>query len=201
MSVRPVATQAAVSAPLLIRAAGSSIGLRRQCACGGSAGFSSRQCNSESYAAGEKNCKWPSTCDGVFVILEPKECVREVMIGMPLKEEKDTSQQFTKGQLVRDDDASMGMCGFGPFSGQHDKMFHVERQNDTALCSGKTELFSIRGGSIAGFFSRHTVKASVAEDLCQERIDILIEVEFYRRGLTLSSRLASRSCSISSRLS
>lgn len=41
-----------------------------------------------------------STRERGFVILEPQEPVREVVMGMPLKEEKDTSKQFTEWQLV-----------------------------------------------------------------------------------------------------
>lgn len=142
-----------------------------------------------------------STRERGFVVLEPQKPVRQVVIGVALKEEKDASKQFTEWQLVRHDNARMRPADRGPFVGQSYEISHVERQNDSALFRGKPELSGIRGGSMDGFFGRHTVNPPVSEDRRQERIDVFIEIELYRRDLMVSSRLAARSCSISARLS
>lgn len=142
-----------------------------------------------------------STRERGFVIQEPQEPVREVVMGVPLKEEKDASKRFTEWQLVRHDNARMRPADLGPFVGQSHEIFYVERQNGATLSCGKAELSGIRGGSVAGFFGRRTITPPVSENRCQERIDVFIEIELYRRDLMVSSRLAARSCSISARLS
>jgi hypothetical protein len=55
-------------------------------------------------------------------------------------------------------------------------------------------LLPVCGSSMARFLGGHAIEASLAEDLCQQRVYIFVEIECYGCALTCCSRLVSRSC-------
>ena len=96
--------------------------------------------------------------------------------------------------MVRHDDAAVRTCRLSTFLSQHNIVFHIKGQDDTALSRSKEKLLPVCGSSMTRFLGGHAIKASLAEDLCQQWVYIFVEIECYGCDLTCCSQLASRSC-------
>jgi len=96
--------------------------------------------------------------------------------------------------MIGNNDAAVRACSRSILLSQQHIVLHVKGQDDAALASGKDELLRIQTASIGSFLSGYTIEAAITQDLGEQRVNIFVEVEFYGRGLTCCSRLASRSC-------
>ena len=77
------------------------------------------------------------------VVLEPQQRVGALSSSMPLKQHKNSAQQFTKRKMIRNDNPTMlwtTRCGL---TCKSDEISHVERQYRSALTRGKRELLGI----------------------------------------------------------
>lgn len=62
---------------------------------------------------------------------------------LTLNEHEDASEQYTKGEMVGNDDSGVMPTRIDQFFSQAKKIFHVESQHDSPLICGKRELLDV----------------------------------------------------------
>lgn len=62
---------------------------------------------------------------------------------MALEQHENTAEQLTKGKMVGDDNSRVMKTRSSRFSGEPNKIFHIEGQNDSPLACGECEVLDI----------------------------------------------------------
>lgn len=97
---------------------------------------------------------------------------------MALEQHENAAEQLTEGKMVGDDNSRVMKTRSSRLSGEPNKIFHIEGQNDSPLACGKRKLLDIRVAEVLSVFRREAINPTFSQNVGQERINILIEIEF-----------------------